>query len=76
MVLWYLWLKNNIRSKSIYLNTKSHKHKKDYGFVVTECQFFKQEWDEVNFIHTDTIRDCWIDQFRHLNIDVYMITKL
>ena len=51
-----------IRSKTKHFNSRFQKHKKEYGTVVKEYVFCKQECDEVIFIHTDTIQDCRIDQ--------------
>ena len=36
--------------------------KKNMALLLQNTNLFKQEKDEVNFIHTDTIQDCRIDQ--------------
>ena len=48
----------NIKSKSKHVNTKSHKHKREYGIVVKEYEFIKAEIDELNCILIDTIKEC------------------
>ena len=48
----------NFTSRLRYSNTKSHKHKKEYGTVVKEYELIKPEFDEVNYIINDTIEDC------------------
>ena len=38
-------------------NSKTHKHKQQYGTVVKEYEFIKPDIDEVNYILNDTITD-------------------
>ena len=53
-----------------------HKHKKEYGIVVEEHEYFRPETDEKKFILIDTIEDCRTNIFIHLKIDVFIILSL
>ena len=67
----------SIRSESKRFISKSHKHKKKYGFVVEEYELIKPENDELKSILNDTIRNCRNKNFLiHLTIDVYIILNL
>ena len=47
-----------IQLKSKHFNSKSNIHKKEYGTVVKDDEYFKQEMDEVKYILSDTMKDC------------------
>ena len=49
---------NNIKSESKHTNSKSHKHKAKYGGVVKKNDNIKPDFDEVNYILNDTIKNC------------------
>ena len=39
-------------------NSKSNKHKKEYGTFVKDDEFNKQELDEMKYILSDTMKGC------------------
>ena len=45
-------------SRLRHFNSKSHKHKREYGTVVKKYDFFNPKIDEVNNILNDTIKGC------------------
>ena len=37
------------------IKSKSHKHKKEFGTVVENCELYRPDTDEVNYVLNDTI---------------------
>ena len=67
--LWFCYIcvkRNFIKTKPKHKNSKSHKHKKQYGTVVREYEFFRPENDKVPFILKDTDKVCKIKFSIHL----------
>ena len=53
----------SIESKSKQYNSRSHKQKEEFGTVVKEIKFFRPEYHEMNYILSDTVKDCRIKYF-------------
>ena len=65
--LWYCNICDkafNNNSKSKHVNSKLHKHKENYGSVVRGYEFIAPDFDEVNYILNDTIKECRKNSFR------------
>ena len=59
--LWYCDICDNttiIKSNSKHINSETHIHKQECGFVVKESEFINPDIDELNYKLIDTIKDC------------------
>ena len=55
----------NIKNKSKYIKTKSHKHKEIFSLVVKECEFIGPAINKIYSIITQGARDCYDKKFHH-----------
>ena len=55
----------DFNSRLRYINSKSHKHKKEYGTIVKEFEFNHPDIHEVNYILNDTIKPLAMRSINH-----------
>ena len=53
-----------LRNKSKHFNSKTHKHKKEYGIIVKEYEKIKPKIDEVDYKLDDVFED-YSNKFFH-----------